>query len=560
MDSEMKRKWLSYRKIFAFIAIISIAVLAIMAVTTNGYYRKNPFNDASVKELTEGWTDEKGNLITFPQDADIPAGTPYRVSTIVDDFMSQQGYLLFRTDHTFVKAYLNEQEIYSFGKPEKIKIGKTPGSGWQLVSLEDAKTGDLLTVELTSPYTKYAGVVRPFIIGDKSELISYIYWKGVALTIIALIPLVVGIGLIVFPVLVTSGELRKKYLQVGITFLILGCWGLTESRTWQIFLYSANYYWVQMLSFMCFALFTPAGVLSLKCMGYAQQEKLYRILLPVDMGIYVLLLILQLTNICDYFNSLWVVHVMMMSNVVLLGIHFYRGTKQNGMAVRVRGVLFFGLVGVGGVLDLLDFYLWDYFGNGFFCRINFVIILIFCGINATRRAFVAYGENVEREVYEKMAYTDTLTGLGNHRKYDFDAKKLKEGEDTATILYADMNGLKPINDYQGHLIGDKALQIVASVMTEVLGEFSDLYRMGGDEFCALCYQKSKQEVIALCDQINEKLEARSSDFNTPITISYGVVEYHGKWGDDLSECLNWADQEMYKNKKAEYRRRGISRV
>ena len=151
-------------------------------------------------------------------------------------------------------------------------------------------------------------------------------------------------------------------------------------------------------------------------------------------------------------------------------------------------------------------------------------------------------------MFRQKVQTDALTGVQSRHSYEEDIVRI-EREYAAGVrgycaIFCDINHLRDVNNRYGHLEGDTYISNVALILQQEIRHATGIYRMGGDEFCALCYQKSKQEVIALCDQINEKLKARSSDFNTPITISYGVVEYHGKWGDDLSECLNWADQEM----------------
>ena len=99
-------------------------------------------------------------------------------------------------------------------------------------------------------------------------------------------------------------------------------------------------------------------------------------------------------------------------------------------------------------------------------------------------------ENIEKTVYEKLAYTDPLTLKKNRRAFNEELLKLKETSQKGTIIFADINNLKAINDTFGHEEGDKAIIIVS----KALEKFTDVYRLGGDEFCVIAKEKGIDEV------------------------------------------------------------------
>ena len=87
----------------------------------------------------------------------------------------------------------------------------------------------------------------------------------------------------------------------------------------------------------------------------------------------------------------------------------------------------------------------------------------------------------------RYAYQDPLTGLANRRKLDDYLRELQDSQGEAALLVCDLDGLKEVNDREGHAAGDALLRGVAGVLSEVASAFpaSLVARMGGDEFCVV---------------------------------------------------------------------------
>src|SRR4029077_4075517 len=86
------------------------------------------------------------------------------------------------------------------------------------------------------------------------------------------------------------------------------------------------------------------------------------------------------------------------------------------------------------------------------------------------------------------ATTDTLTGLGNRRKWFADMDQAVpplSGKRTITIGIFDLDGFKAYNDTYGHPAGDALLARLGRKLAEAVAPSGTTYRMGGDEFCAL---------------------------------------------------------------------------
>ena len=89
---------------------------------------------------------------------------------------------------------------------------------------------------------------------------------------------------------------------------------------------------------------------------------------------------------------------------------------------------------------------------------------------------------------------DPLTGLLNRQAY---YSTIHNSSDITAIVSIDMNGLKKINDTQGHLAGDEAISTVASCLMQAITFRQSAYRIGGDEFIIICKKTKEEELMKL---------------------------------------------------------------
>jgi len=128
-----------------------------------------------------------------------------------------------------------------------------------------------------------------------------------------------------------------------------------------------------------------------------------------------------------------------------------------------------------------------------------------------------------REELERQARTDWLTGAGNRRAFERALQGLSPGWG---LVVVDVDGLKAINDTQGHHAGDRHLGEIARLLQAVLLQ-GGLYRIGGDEFALLF----APEELGLLEEVLRQLP-----------VSWGLA-----WGEEAAgEALyQLADQRMY---------------
>jgi diguanylate cyclase (GGDEF)-like protein len=148
----------------------------------------------------------------------------------------------------------------------------------------------------------------------------------------------------------------------------------------------------------------------------------------------------------------------------------------------------------------------------------------------------------------RLALTDPLTGLGNHRSFHERLQRelvLAEERGTSLALcLVDFDDLKSVNDRFGHPVGDLVLGQVASR----LRQGGESFRLGGDEFAVLLPRQDEQQATAVARSIVERVAALDVEGVGPVTVSAGVATYptHGSGRDEL---IRLADSALYWAKK-----------
>lgn len=144
---------------------------------------------------------------------------------------------------------------------------------------------------------------------------------------------------------------------------------------------------------------------------------------------------------------------------------------------------------------------------------------------------------------EKLSYRDMLTGLYNRNRYIERLEAYKQVQDQQIgAIYIDLNGLKKVNDEQGHRAGDELIVRAAGTIAGIFAE--DAYRVGGDEFVVILLDVSREEFARKTEQLRRQMQENSVD------ASIGGVWQAST--ENLEDLLRLADENMYREKKRYY--------
>jgi len=153
------------------------------------------------------------------------------------------------------------------------------------------------------------------------------------------------------------------------------------------------------------------------------------------------------------------------------------------------------------------------------------------------------------------ALTDALTQLPNREAYDervtMELERWRRYRKPATLIVADIDHFKSINDNYGHLSGDKVLQILAKEVQARLRKSDFVARYGGEEFVMILPEADAEIAKTVVNKMRstiERLPFHFRDEKVQVTLSFGIAEFED--GIDHEGLFDRADKALYQAKEA----------
>lgn len=157
----------------------------------------------------------------------------------------------------------------------------------------------------------------------------------------------------------------------------------------------------------------------------------------------------------------------------------------------------------------------------------------------------------DRHVLERMAYTDTLTGLDNRHGLERYFEETFRMHGQGAVFFIDLDRFKTINDTLGHDIGDLLLCELAARLQQSVGQMETVFRLGGDEFLIASTDGEEERMVLLArellEQIKEPLHIEGNELFVTASIGISLAPQHGTSKGDL---MRSADTAMYQAKEA----------
>jgi len=160
---------------------------------------------------------------------------------------------------------------------------------------------------------------------------------------------------------------------------------------------------------------------------------------------------------------------------------------------------------------------------------------------------------------EYLGKHDVLTQLRNRAFYAEELNRItRKGPWPLSVIAIDLNGLKALNDEQGHAAGDALLRRVGEVLAKAVDAPACAARIGGDEFSVLLPGVDERGAAALQERILSMLDLNNQFYpGQPISLAMGVACCRS--GDAVEAAIHRADQAMYAEKIRYYQDKGIDR-
>lgn len=180
---------------------------------------------------------------------------------------------------------------------------------------------------------------------------------------------------------------------------------------------------------------------------------------------------------------------------------------------------------------------------------------VFLGISGSNRDITEH-----KRVEEKLQYLgthDELTGLFNRAYFEVELERLAGGRHfPVSVVMADVDGLKKVNDLHGHAAGDRMLRQAATVLLETFRAEDVVARIGGDEFAVLLPLTDRHIVAELLKRIASSQEVvNCSGSDCVVSLSLGSATV--RKGESLTKAIHRADMQMYQHKFSRKQRLSI---
>ena len=163
--------------------------------------------------------------------------------------------------------------------------------------------------------------------------------------------------------------------------------------------------------------------------------------------------------------------------------------------------------------------------------------------------------HLARNRIRALSETDELTGLLNMRAFSRihrrEHDKAERYDRTYAVLLLDMDNLKKVNDRFGHDAGNRAIVLVANVITRVIRNTDVAARYGGDEFIVLLAETDKKEAEEISRRVRNSIHNTTLDYHGTMirtSASVGLAMYPAD-ATDHNDLIVKADREMYQEKE-----------
>jgi diguanylate cyclase (GGDEF)-like protein/PAS domain S-box-containing protein len=155
-----------------------------------------------------------------------------------------------------------------------------------------------------------------------------------------------------------------------------------------------------------------------------------------------------------------------------------------------------------------------------------------------------------------LSLTDELTGLHNRRGFTLLAEQAlktaaRRGGQPLLLLFADVDGLKKVNDTRGHAAGDDLIREAAAVLAGCFRDMDIIARLGGDEFAVLQIDAAPGTAKAIVARVHDAVAAANaaSAHTWELSLSLGVAAFDPAAPCALDQLLHAADERMYATRR-----------
>ena len=163
---------------------------------------------------------------------------------------------------------------------------------------------------------------------------------------------------------------------------------------------------------------------------------------------------------------------------------------------------------------------------------------------------------IQNNIHRKSSITDIKTGLSNHafftERLNEELARVHRHNTQFTLIMADIDHFKKINDTHGHLVGDEVLRAIANIISALTRREDVASRFGGEEFAVMLNQVTKATAWEIAERIRKTVEQAEFTYNSEelrSTISLGIRHVSPYTSAPTETLIDQVDEALYDSKR-----------
>jgi diguanylate cyclase (GGDEF)-like protein len=507
-----------------------------------------------VSVLDSGWNLEGAAVslhdTDLPARLDINAGEPYTASRILDEDFHEEQVLLIRSSMQQLEVSVGADLIFTSSQPQRsrnVHLLAPPASLWHLVRIPAGSAGKVLSLRMSSPVAAFSGLVNPVLYASGQALIYHLVRQEFPAFVLTFWLMLIGLIFLIIHLFVYRQSDNRLY-YLGLFTLAMSLWILSETRMLQLFV--SNRFLIGGLSYLLVTFMPIPFIFYLKNIiltGYARILNLFSLLFSLLLAVN---LTLQLAGAAHFIESMPITLV----SLIILGMSVVfmlirEGFTQGNPAARKFGqyalvLMFFSVLEIG----VFFFGVFDFTSS--FLRIGIIVFFVFLVLDTIGYINDLLVKKQEAKLFEKMAFTDMLTGILNRNAFERDVQHLQDPASGIPfrLILLDLNGLKGINDQWGHKQGDNAIIETSRALHAAFGQSGTCYRISGDEFAVITRVVDEFSFREQENTFRLLLERFSASVDYHLNAAVGSLVYERDESREFSAFYHDVDALMYAHK------------
>ena len=553
---------------FLIIAFITFLFLVIAC-----HYALKPSGLKRIQELNSGWTlTIQDQVFTDTSLASMPSRDQVHnkkgdVVSLKTTIISDEHYafpaIRFLSKYSAFEFYQDGTLIESEHMNEFIK-GDYIGTKYNFLTLKpfDHSTEIELLLYINEDNT-YAYEIPAF--GDYSDvMLDFIFTNIFALGAGAFL-VIFGIAFFIISLIFykTLPDILSQLFS-SLFFIDLGIWILCYFGLFDLFMNTKEH--TTEIEFLTLYLMIPLMYMIIGCIQKHYMDWIFMITSATCTFLCITLFLMHVTGIVHVNLTLPYYQAIAFMTILFLAVTIGRDILQKKLLPpEVTQLLGMAILCISFIMNFVFFMLEGY-------RIVPINMMTKRAIPMGGLAFVfatmlnystyiseSYARRKEYASLAHLAYADGLTDLPNRSRYEKYMNDLHKRKTDYCVISLDLNGLKGINDSQGHANGDKYLQEFASVLHQCFDGKGFVARIGGDEFVAILTKDYWDEVETLITRLKDALEVKNvlyPEYRRSVATGYA---FSNEINDaDPHAVYLLADKRMYQQKKLMHEKMGIA--